>query len=109
MKKSYCFYCRCEEKHHLESCPHDSALAKIIWAEGRMDAINGYANMRANDPTYTLGYVQGEMEVTRMCSTQKLLEEQTDPPKHASNQPTPGQVALILSENETRKRMEDNY
>lgn len=86
----------------------DDCFSSPKYDAGKNQAVLGNGATYPGDPIYMMGYEKGT-EIRNRVQGRHADEEQTDPPKHASNQPTPGQVALILSENETRKRMEDNY
>lgn len=96
-KKALCHYCRRPENAHLECCPHDSTLGQMIWNEGRKTALAAQANTRSDDPTFSLGFVQGEIDLAG-TTVEQLTEQNSDPPSRDHVRPSFTELELILHE-----------
>lgn len=95
--KAPCRWCRVK-LHHLECCPHDSTLAQQIWESGRVAALNGRKNPHANDPTYSLGFNIGEIQLVEELVREKRSERISE--SRRPSHPPPSVTELVLALNE---------
>lgn len=89
-----CRWCRVSHAH-LMSCPRGNPVAETIWSTGYHAAVNRKANRHADDATYTLGYVCGEL----FLKEEDKRERSSEPPARAS---IPGDVEISLVLHESR-------
>lgn len=94
LPKTPCRYCRVVVGH-IQACPGDNPVALQIWNSGYSDGVNRKPNRYTDDPTYTLGYVSGELFLKEEDKRMRASE----PPPRVS---IPGDVELALALHERR-------
>lgn len=91
-----CPYCRQVDDKHIGACPAGSAVAIQIWQGGHEAGLNGRKNAHSGDPTYTLGFVSGEMDRERMQESEKrpLTAEELFPDEAPEGRPSRPLVSI---------------